>query len=218
MSPHNDPHSPFSRLLNYFSVPRSARLKPIPHPDQSVNELLLGQEESLRRAAVLVPVTRPVPHRESQLVLTVRSENLRSHAGQISFPGGSAEAQDADLVATALRETEEEIGVDRDAVEVLGLLGHMALPSGFIITPVVGLLDPEQAFEACPREVADIFSVPLGLVMDPRAYRSTSVSYDEEDRRVLELYYEDYRIWGATAAMLFHLACEISVQEDWRET
>lgn len=200
----------FRQLLNYFSLVRQQPLKPIPHPDRDVNELIRGQEDSLRRASVLIPVTRHSAGRRSQVVLTVRSENLRNHAGQISFPGGSSEPGDLDTAATALRETEEEIGVNPAEVEVLGILGDMALPTGFLITPVVGLIEPGLEFTPCPEEVADVFQIPLSLILDPRAYRASTWEYQARNCRVLELYYEDYRIWGATAAMLFHLASEVS--------
>ncbi|MEX2469547.1 MAG: CoA pyrophosphatase [Pseudohongiellaceae bacterium] len=200
----------FRQLLDYFSLVRQQPLKPVPHPDREVNELIRGLEDSLRRASVLIPVTRHSADQESQVVLTVRSENLRNHAGQISFPGGSSEPGDADTAATALRETEEEIGINAKEVEVLGKLGDMALPSGFLVTPIVGLIEPGLAFTPCPEEVADVFQVPLSLILDPSAYRASTWEYQARNRRVLELYYEDYRIWGVTAAMLFHLASEVS--------
>jgi len=166
-------------------------------------------EHSLRRASVLIPVTRQTEDHESELVLTVRSENLKSHAGQISLPGGSWEEQDTDSVATALRESEEEIGLHAHRVEVLGELGKMALPSGFHITPVVGVIESGIEFSPCPIEVADIFTVPLDLVLDSSAYRSTTLHYKQAPIKTLELFYEDYRIWGATAAILYHLARKI---------
>ena len=111
---------------------------------------------------------------------------------------------DSDAVATALRESEEEIGLARDKVEVIGRLGDMALPSGFQITPIVGLIEPGLAFAPCPIEVAEIFRVPLALIMD--ADNATSMSYDSQSRRILELQFERFRIWGATAAILHNLA------------
>ncbi len=200
-----------AELLAYFRTPRPSPLKPIPHPDRAVNELLAAHDGTLRPAAVLIPITRHTD--DNQVILTVRSENLRSHAGQISFPGGSYEEQDADLIATALRETHEEVGITAAQVEVLGILGDMALPSGFIITPVVGLVDNDIQLTPCPEEVADIFHVPLKVLLDPERYRSSEFSYENKPRMTLELHYEDYRIWGATAAILFHLATELSTDE-----
>lgn len=199
----------FQALLSYFQNQGQANPEPIVHPDKSVNELLRNNTQSLRRAAVLIPVTREPNHHDSQLVLTVRSENLKSHAGQISLPGGSWEEQDENSIATALRESEEEIGLQRDRVEVLGELGQMMLPSGFHITPVVGIIDNDIDFVPCPIEVADIFTVPLELVLDTRSYRSSTLNHNNAPRKTLELLYEDYRIWGATAAILYHLASKV---------
>ncbi len=185
--------------------------------------------DSLREAAVLIPVTRPVGTGEkdasdsredrgnsaldverasfpSQVVLTVRSENLRSHAGQISLPGGSREAGDRDPAATALREAEEEIGLPPEQVEVIGRLGPMDLPSGFRVTPVVGLIPPGLEFTPCSREVADIFQAPLALLLDPKAYVRSSYLHAGKTRSTLELPWQNYRIWGATAAILHGLA------------
>ena len=142
----------------------------------------------------------------SHVVLTVRSENLNSHAGQISLPGGSCDPADSDLAATALREAEEEIGLPREQVEVAGELGPMALPSGFLVTPVVGLIPPGLDFTPCSHEVADIFQTPLDLILDPEAYVRSSYILAGVKRQTLELCYEDYRIWGATAAILHRLA------------
>ncbi len=111
--------------------------------------MVKGKENDLRKAAVLIPVTRQDSEHESHIILTVRSENLRSHAGQISLPGGTRDAEDSDAIATALRESEEEIGLLSSQVEVIGKLGDMALPSGFHITPIVGLIDPGLSFTHC---------------------------------------------------------------------
>ncbi len=164
----------------------------------------------LRKAAVLIPITRHRPDQESKIVLTVRSANLNSHAGQISLPGGSVEHGDLDAAATALRESEEEIGLPRDEVEVIGQLGEMALPSGFQITPVIGIIEPGLEFVPCPNEVAEIFQAPLSLVLDKEAYSASSMTYDRKPRKILELRYEKFRIWGATAAILYHLAQQIA--------
>ena len=185
----------------------------IAHPDQSVKALNPDQSVGLRQAAVLIPVTR-LCHGQSELVLTVRSANLKHHAGQISLPGGSTDPADSDVTATALRESEEEIGLRPEQVEIIGQLGELMMPSGFRITPVVGLIDNELVFQPCPIEVADVFRVPLALVLDPGSYRQSSYRYRDQNRAVLELHYEDYRIWGATAAILHHLAEGVQAQND----
>ena len=196
----------FDDLLAYFSRNRNDNPDPIFHPDNPVNKMMQKSPAALRKASVLIPVTRHKPGKASEIVLTVRSENLKSHAGQISLPGGSQESIDSGVVATALRESEEEIGLAQDNVEVIGRLGDMALPSGFQITPIVGLIEPDLEFVPCPIEVAEIFHAPLSLLMNPNSYNSTSMTYDNQSRKVLELQFERFRIWGATAAILYHLA------------
>lgn len=203
----------FEELLAYFSRRASDDPDPIFHPDNAVNRMMEERTLPLRKASVLIPITRHKPGLASEVVLTVRSENLNSHAGQVSLPGGSEEDVDADVVATALRESEEEIGLARDKVEVIGRLGDMALPSGFQITPIVGLIEPGLEFLPCPIEVAEIFHAPLELILDPEAYNSTSMTYDRQSRRILELNHDKFRIWGATAAILYHLAQSVRDSE-----
>ncbi|MDA1369720.1 MAG: CoA pyrophosphatase [Proteobacteria bacterium] len=203
-------------LLDYFASSAARAPEPISHPDSEVNKIAQENARTFRRAAVLLPITRHHPDNESSLVLTVRSANLKSHAGQISLPGGTTEDIDQDEIATALRESEEEIGLQPHHVEVIGKLGDMALPSGFHITPIVGLIESNLSFTACPVEVADIFRAPLDLVLDVNAYTHSTMTFNNKPRKVLELHYEDYRIWGATAAILYHLADKISKQKTWR--
>jgi 8-oxo-dGTP pyrophosphatase MutT (NUDIX family) len=209
----NNRSAVYHDLIEYFAR-STAQPGPILHPDQDVNRMTNGREHTLRKASVLIPVTRLDSNNGSEIVLTVRSENLRSHAGQISLPGGKREDHDVDAAATALRESEEEIGLQARHVEVIGKLGDMALPSGFQVTPIVGLIETGLSFTACPIEVADIFKAPLDLVLNPEAYTSTEMMFNDKPRKVLELQFEDYRIWGATAAILYHLAKEISGLRD----
>lgn len=194
----------YQGLLDFFLGAGSTPAA-IPHPDRGINAMAKQQLDSFRQAAVLIPVTR-LRDDESHVVLTVRSANLKSHAGQISLPGGTTEPEDTDETATALRESEEEIGLKSEQVEVIGRLGELALPSGFRVTPIVGIIENDVEFNACPIEVADVFQAPLELVLDPDAYVHSSYVYQDKERAVLELHYEDYRIWGATAAILYHLA------------
>ena len=205
----------FHDLIDYFARGQLIPPKTIAHPDPSVNEMVDGEIQTLRRAAVLLPITRLHENQSSDLVLTVRSANLKSHAGQISLPGGTSEDIDQNSVATALRESEEEIGLKAKNVEVLGQLGDLALPSGFHVTPIVGIVDRGLDFVACPDEVADIFQAPLDLVLDITAYKKSAMTFNNQQRTILELMYEDYRIWGATAAILYHLALEI---RNWRKS
>lgn len=213
----NDPHVYYD-LIDYFSRREISAPDPIPHPDKSVNEMVEGKEESLRKASVLIAVTRHQADNESHIVLTVRSDNLNTHAGQISLPGGSQDKQDANAIATALRESEEEIGLPTDKVDVIGQLGDIALPSGFRVTPIVGLIETGLQLTPCPIEVAEIFHAPLSLVLNTDAYSSSMKTYNKLQRKILELQYENYRIWGATAAILYHLAKEVAASKTKKGT
>jgi 8-oxo-dGTP pyrophosphatase MutT (NUDIX family) len=197
------------QLVDYLVATQSEHRKPISHLDKSVDKLVREDSASLRKAAVLIPVTRSEPNQASQIILTVRSDNLTSHPGQISLPGGTREEHDDNDIETALRESEEEIGLKPENVEVLGQLGDIALPSGFCVTPVVGLVEPGLTLTPCPIEVADIFHVPLKLMLNPSSYSSSTMLFEQTPRKILELNYKKYRIWGATAAILYHLAKEV---------
>jgi len=199
----------YQRVLRFFGSPLSSDPGSIAHPDHSVDRMARQRIAELRSASVLIPITREQRGMQSEIVLTVRAAHLKSHAGQISLPGGTTEEEDHDAVATALRESEEEIGLKADQVEVIGKLGDMALPSGFHITPIVGLIEPGIEYVACPDEVAEIFHAPLALVLDPGAYSRATVAYADSNRTILELQHERYRIWGATAAILYDLATQI---------
>ena len=143
-------------------------------------------------------------------MLTVRSADLKSHAGQISLPGGKHENTDSDAIATALRESEEEIGLPPSEVKILGKLGDLALPSGYLVTPIVGLINAGLHFTRQEEEVEDIFEAPLSLVVNISSYKKSKVEFKGKKSTILELQYEDYRIWGATAAILFNLAQNVS--------
>lgn len=161
-------------------------------------------------ASVLVPlVQRP---EGLQVLLTRRTDHLRDHAGQISFPGGRAESHDADAVATALREAQEEIGLAPTAVEVIGRLAPYVTVTRFVVTPVVGLLPPGLVLQPDPFEVAEVFEVPLAFLMTPANHRRHQVEVDGVPRQFLSMPWtapeglpEGYFIWGATAAMLRNL-------------
>lgn len=157
----------------------------------------------MRSAAVLVPLMdRP---QGLTVLLTERNADLPEHPGQIAFPGGRLERGDADAVAAALRECEEEVGIPPTAVEVIGFLGaHMTL-TGYAVTPVVGLVRPEVALTLDSREVASVFEVPLEFLLDPRQ-QETEVREAFGRRFTLPVYrWQERRIWGATAYMLADL-------------
>jgi len=208
----NEPR--LKNLIRYFADEGPARRERIPHPDSKVDEITRHASGSFRQAAVLVPIVKPSREAFSQIILTVRSPNLSSHAGQVSLPGGTRELEDADDIMTALREAEEEIGLDQQAVQIMGQLGKILLPSGFEVTPVIGLVDPEPPLRACPVEVHEIFTAPTNLLMDPASYQESSMEYQGQPRKILELFYRDFRVWGATAVILHHLAREIDSLED----
>ena len=164
----------------------------------------VGQPAPLMQAAVLVPlVVRP---EGLCVLLTQRTAHLHNHGGQISFPGGRLEEGDADPQAAALRETEEEIGLPRTSIDVIGRLDDYATITGFHITPVVGLLTPPLALAPDDFEVAEIFEVPLSFIMDPANHKTDSRALPSGERRwFYVLPYQERYIWGATAGMLVNL-------------
>ena len=158
----------------------------------------------LTSAAVLVPlVMRP---EGLTVLLTQRTQHLAAHGGQISFPGGKQEPEDADSVAAALRETEEEVGLPRDHVEVIGRLDTYVTSTGFEVTPVVGLVRAPYPSRPDPVEVAEIFEVPLAFIVDPVNHRRDSREFKGRQRVFYVLPYQQRYIWGATAGMLVNLA------------
>jgi 8-oxo-dGTP pyrophosphatase MutT (NUDIX family) len=192
----------------------AARLRPealrarfaqtLPWDPEVSEEALSLRGRSLRRAAVLVPlVMRP---EGVSVLLTRRTEHLSSHAGQISFPGGGAEELDSSPIETALREAEEEIGLHRRHVEIIGVLPEHVTISAFRVTPVVALVEPPFTLLADPGEVAEVFEVPLAWLMDGMHHQRRTLDLPEGVRRSFyAMPYEQYFIWGATAAMLRNL-------------
>lgn len=158
---------------------------------------------ALQAAAVLVPIVQRQP--SPSLLLTVRASHLRHHAGQISFPGGRIEAQDADVVAAALRETAEELGIPASFIEPLGFLPDRAVRTGFRVTPVVALLRPQFTLELDSTEVAEAFEVPLAFAMAAVNYRARRRKLRDIEVEVWELPYGEHVIWGATARILAQL-------------
>lgn len=154
-------------------------------------------------AAVLVPLVIR-PDRPSVL-LTKRTEHLHHHPGQISFPGGRVEEGDASAVETALRETEEEIGLHSSHVELLGALPDYLTGTGFRVTPVVGLVHPPFALKLDAFEVAEAFEVPLSHFLDPGNHEEHSIMHEGRLRRFHAMPYQGYFIWGATAGIIMSL-------------
>jgi 8-oxo-dGTP pyrophosphatase MutT (NUDIX family) len=139
------------------------------------------------------------------VVLTQRTDHLSDHAGQISFPGGRAENHDKDIVHTALRETEEEIGIASQQVEVLGTLPDYLTGTGYRVTPVVAWVETPVSFKPDPFEVAEVFEVPLVFFLDSANHKRHSLMRDGQERFYYAMPYNDRYIWGATAGMLLAL-------------
>ncbi len=171
--------------------------------DDDLNPGMLSAVGHLVDAAVLIPLIRrrEGPH----LLLTRRTMSLSAHAGQIAFPGGRIEAWDASPTAAALREAEEEVGLPPKNVEVIGRLDTYITRTGYRVTPVVGVSDPQKRLDPNPHEVAEVFEVPLGFLLDPAVREVHTRRYDGRDRYYYAFPYGNYYIWGATAGMLVNL-------------
>jgi 8-oxo-dGTP pyrophosphatase MutT (NUDIX family) len=178
---------PVAAALDYYPADTSRALFPKP----------------LINSAVLVPI---VLHADAPTVLlTRRTDHLRDHPGQIGFPGGRVEPEDAGPLEAALREVDEELGLSSRLVEVAGYLQTHAVVTGFAVTPVVGFVPPGQDLRPDPFEVADVFEVPLGYFMDEANLAVSVRTINGVELPVFEYRYEDRRIWGATALMLRNL-------------
>jgi 8-oxo-dGTP pyrophosphatase MutT (NUDIX family) len=155
-----------------------------------------------RPAAVLIGIR---DDREQRVVLTVRTDTLQQHAGQVAFPGGRVEPEDANAVATALRESEEEIGLDATMVTPLGFLETFETISGYSVTPVVARIDANAVLKPDPGEVAEVFEVPFAFFLEPANLRRYTMDFRGHRRDMVEFLHAGYRIWGVTAAILYNL-------------
>lgn len=173
--------------------------------DDDLNRQLtpIDAAASGRAAAVLVPVVRREP--QLTVLLTLRTEHLPSHAGQVCFPGGKIDDADMGPVGAALREAYEETGLEPHFVEPLGFLDVYQTRTGFRVVPVVGLVEPAFTLNAAPDEVAEVFEVPLGFLMDPRNHLQETRLWQGVERRFYAMPYGERYIWGATAGMLKNL-------------
>jgi len=160
-------------------------------------------DADLTPAAVLVPIILgPGPG----ILLTKRTSHLAQHAGQVSFPGGRTDPDDPHPEATALREAQEEIGLDPARVELLGRLTDYVTGTGYRITPVLGLVPPGLDFTPSPHEVEAVFELPMAVLLDPKAPQQRRAHYRGRWRNFWVWPHPDHYIWGATAAILVHLA------------
>ncbi|MDP9046198.1 MAG: CoA pyrophosphatase [Pseudomonadota bacterium] len=201
-----DRHLPALASFDANELALRFRCPPRWTPDVHV-ELPVGTRSPVA-ASVLIGI---VQRTEPTVLLTERTAHLNDHAGQIAFPGGRAEPEDADATATALREAHEEIGLEATFTDVLGVMPLYTTGSGFIVTPVVALVRPGFTLRADPYEVAEVFEVPLAFLMNPANHRHHAVEIDGRMREFLSMPWEGhdsagqprrYFIWGATAAML----------------
>ena len=188
---------------------RASLLLP-PPPNLLPGDLLEGAADAGRSAAVLVAITRRA---EPGVLLTVRREHLRTHAGQVAFPGGRVDPDDADTAAAATREAEEEIGVPRSAVELWGAADLYRTVTGYAVTPVLGSIPPDLPLTPHEHEVADWFEAPLAFLLDPANQRAVEVEYRGRMRPYYQIDWQGRRVWGATAAMLVNLTRRLHARE-----
>jgi len=184
-------------------------LKAVSPFDEGVSPLKLsvlhntdgGPSRPNRTAAVLVPVLdKPEP----EILLTVRSELLLQHPGQVSFPGGAVDQTDRSAVSTALREAEEEIGLDFSQVSPLGFLDRVDTISDYRVLPVVGLVRSSFVWKPDLREVSEVFTIPLKLATDHREYSHQKVNHEGKNVVISSLNWHGHKIWGITAAILLN--------------
>lgn len=169
-----------------------------------------AQAIGITPAAVLVAVVdRPRP----TVILTLRPETMRKHPGQISFPGGRLDPGDDGPVGAALREAEEEIGLSRALVEVIGTADRYRTITGFEVTPVIGIVPPDVALTPHPGEVEAVFEAPLDYLLDPAHHAVRTVQWRGSERCYFEIDHDGRRIWGATAAMIVNLSRRLALAE-----
>jgi 8-oxo-dGTP pyrophosphatase MutT (NUDIX family) len=180
---------------------RTALSKPalLPPLEGDLDEL---RAEATVPAAVMVAVTdRPEPG----VILTVRREHMRTHAGQVAFPGGRIDPGE-DAIGAALREAWEEIGLDQSTAEVVAEVDPYRTITGFLVTPVLAVVPPDQQLSPHEHEVADWFEAPLHFVLDPANQQLRSALFQGRERHYYEIVWNDRKIWGATAAMIINLS------------
>jgi len=165
-------------------------------------DLLEGAAGEPTPAAVLVAITQ---RRDPGVILTVRRDDLRTHAGQIAFPGGRVDPGDAHVAAAALREAEEEVGLAPAQVELWGAADPYRTITNFSVVPIIGAVPPDLPLTPHEREVAELFEAPLAFLLDPANQRAITAEYQGRMRTYYQIDWDGRRIWGATAAMLVNL-------------
>lgn len=190
---------PLDRVRSLLAGP----FTPQPHGDWDLDRAGPPPVTRLKPAAVLMAISQAAT---PQLLLTRRTAHLKSHAGQVAFPGGRQDEGDPDSVAAALREAEEEVALPRHEVEVLGTLDPYRTGSGYLITPVVGVVPPGLALRAQPDEVDEMFHVPLAHVLDPANHVRETGQWQGQTRHYWSIRHDRHYIWGATAGMIIALS------------
>lgn len=166
----------------------------------------LTQRQDWKPAAVLIAIT---DRSEPGIILTQRPDSMRSHPGQVAFPGGRVDAGDADAVAAALREANEEVGLPYDRADIVGTTDRYQTITGYHITPVIAVVPPDLPLVG-NEEVTAIFEPPLSFLLDPANHQTVRVDWNGAERHYFELHWQDRRIWGATAAMIVNLSRRLS--------
>lgn len=196
--------------LSVAAIRRRFKSPPDWQPELRKDVRLLYPDRATRIASVLIPLI--VHGDDVHVLLTQRTDHLHDHAGQISFPGGGVDEGDADAIATALREAYEEIGLPPSIVEVVGTLPEYLTATGYVVTPVVGLIEQPFTLALDPFEVSEVFEVPLSFLMNPANHERRLLQVGDASRAFYAMPYaaqlpggRRYFIWGATAAMLRNL-------------
>lgn len=170
----------------------------------AINNLHASSTQAPSLAAVMMPII--LSDTCDSLLLTQRSDTLKSHAGQISFPGGRLDTEDETLLDCALRETHEEVGIHKNKINIVGSLGDWHSQSGFLISVYIGLINAPLSLKACEQEVAEIFEVPIDFVLEPTHYEKIDFKREGQDYSYYQIQYQGKRIWGFTAGMMYLLS------------
>ncbi|MGB1198510.1 MAG: CoA pyrophosphatase [Thalassotalea sp.] len=175
------------------------KLLPVAKPNSP-----LINAKTLMHAAVLIPIIEN--NNQLEVILTKRASHLKHHGGQISFPGGKVEKSDRNNIATALRETHEEIGIASENITIVGTLPEHYTLTGFHITPVLAFIEPQSQYQLDKNEVAEVFHVPLSHFLNTQNHIALSIYHNLSSHPVYFIPYKHYNIWGATASILKKLA------------
>jgi 8-oxo-dGTP pyrophosphatase MutT (NUDIX family) len=197
-----------SRLAGRRAIPTRVEMPEEAWQGRGDHDLNAGMEpmRPLKPAAVLVPlIDRPD---ELTVLFTQRTTHLAHHAGQVSFPGGHIEPGDGGPAETALRETEEEVGLERRCVRLVGHLDTYVTRTGFVVAPIVGIVSPPFTLRPDPHEVAEMFEVPLSFLLDRQNHHRCSAEFEGVSRHFWAMPFDRHFIWGATAGMLVNM-CDI---------